>query len=65
MDKRSLFLNQIIPSIDDTIIAIISAVVLFILPSRNKNESLLGWNDAVNFALGNIIIIWWWNGNST
>ena len=35
--SRSLFLNQIIPSIDDTIIAIISAIVLFILPSRNKN----------------------------
>ena len=54
--SRSLFLNQIIPSIDDTIIAIISAVVLFILPGRNKNESLLGWNDAVKLPWGILLL---------
>ena len=54
--SRSLFLNQIIPSIDDTIIAIISAVVLFILPSRNKNESLLVWNDAVKLPWGILLL---------
>ena len=54
--SRSLFLNQIIPSIDDTIIAIISATILFILPSRNKNDSLLGWSDAVKLPWGILIL---------
>ena len=54
--SRSLFLNQIIPSIDDTIIAIISAIVLFILPSRNKNEALLSWSDAVKLPWGILIL---------
>ena len=54
--SRSLFLNQIIPSIDDTIIAIISAIILFILPSRNKNEALLSWSDAVKLPWGILIL---------
>ena len=54
--SRSLFLNQIIPSIDDTIIAIISAIILFILPSRNKNEALLSWTDAVKLPWGILIL---------
>ena len=54
--SRSLFLNQIIPSIDDTVIAIISATILFILPSRNKNDSLLGWSDAVKLPWGILLL---------
>jgi sodium-dependent dicarboxylate transporter 2/3/5 len=54
--SRSLFLNQIIPSIDDTVIAIISAIVLFIIPSRNKNEALLGWSDAVKLPWGILLL---------
>ena len=54
--SRSLFLNQIIPSIDDTMIAIISAIILFILPSRNKNDSLLGWSDAEKLPWGILLL---------
>lgn len=54
--SRSLFLNQIVPTIDDTIIAIISAIILFILPSRNKYEALLSWSDAVKLPWGILIL---------
>lgn len=42
---RSRILQLINPSIDDTIIAVIAAILLFILPSRKDNSRLLKWTD--------------------
>ncbi len=39
--SRSWVLQSIIPSIDDTIIAVIAAIILFILPSNKKGIPLL------------------------
>ena len=54
--SRSWFLESIIPSIDDTIIAIIAAVVLFLLPSSKKNIPLLNWDDALKLPWGILLL---------
>lgn len=45
--SRSFLLEKIAPSIDDTIIAILAAFALFLLPSTKKGEQLMTWGDAV------------------
>ena len=54
--SRSFILKDILPGIDDTIIAIVSAIILFILPSRNSNHKLLTWEDAVKLPWGILIL---------
>ena len=54
--SRSWFLESIIPSIDDTIIAIIAALVLFLLPSSKKNIPLLNWDDALKLPWGILLL---------
>ena len=45
---RSFLLENFIPNIDDTIIALISALILFIIPaSKEKNRKLINWKEAV------------------
>jgi len=53
---RSFVLKDIFPGIDDTIIAIFSAIILFILPSQKRNEPLLTWEDAVKLPWGILIL---------
>jgi sodium-dependent dicarboxylate transporter 2/3/5 len=53
---RSL-LEEIIPGLDDTIIAICAALLLFLIPSKNrKGEKLLTWSEAVKIPWGIIIL---------
>ena len=54
--SRSFLLKQFIPAIDDTIIALIAAVVLFIIPSSKKGEKLLTWHDAVQLPWGVLLL---------
>lgn len=54
--SRSWVLQSIIPSIDDTIIAVIAAIILFILPSNKKGIPLLNWNDAVKLPWGILLL---------
>jgi len=54
--SRSFLLKQIILAIDDTIIAISSALVLFLLPTKSKKEQLMKWEDAVRLPWGIIIL---------
>ncbi len=54
--SRSFLLKQFIPDIDDTIIALIAAVALFILPSTKKGEKLLTWFDAVQLPWGVLLL---------
>lgn len=44
--SRSFLIQKFIPKIDDTIIAMCSAFLLFLLPSKGKGN-LMSWNDAV------------------
>jgi sodium-dependent dicarboxylate transporter 2/3/5 len=53
---RSFFLSKFIPAIDDTIIAIISAVLLFILPSKTKGTKLLNWGDTIKLPWGILLL---------
>ncbi len=54
--SRSFLLKQFIPAIDDTIIAVSSAILLFVLPSKNNKKRLLDWNDAVKLPWGILIL---------
>ncbi len=54
---RSFVLEKIIPGIDDTIIAMIGGIVLFLLPSGVKdNNRLLNWEDAIKLPWGIILL---------
>jgi sodium-dependent dicarboxylate transporter 2/3/5 len=50
------FLQQFIPQLDDTIIAIAAGLVLFILPSSKPSESIISWNEAVKMPWGIMIL---------
>ena len=54
--SRSFFLQKILPSLDDTIIAISFGLLLFILPSKQKATALLSWKDTINLPWGIIIL---------
>ena len=54
---RSFLLQKFIPNIDDTIIAIISGIILFILPaSKDKNRKLINWEEAVRLPWGILLL---------
>ncbi len=53
---RSFILQKFIPGLDDTVIAITAAVVLFILPSSKKNKPLIIWADAIKIPWGIILL---------
>lgn len=53
---RSFLLQHFIPAIDDTIIAIASAVVLFALPTGKGKGSILRWEEAVQIPWGIILL---------
>ncbi|WP_034763176.1 SLC13 family permease [Rossellomorea vietnamensis] len=52
---RSFLLNQWIPSLDDTIIAMTGALVLFLLPGR-KEVRLINWEDAKKLPWGILLL---------
>ncbi|MFG6147571.1 SLC13 family permease [Halobacillus sp. B23F22_1] len=56
---RSVFLENFIPGIDDTIIALFGAFVLFLIPSKNKEGSILDWNTVLKLPWG---ILWLFGG---
>ena len=53
---RSLLFDKLIPKLDDTIIAIIFAIVLFLIPAKNKKQKLMTWEDAVKLPWGVILL---------
>ena len=54
--SRSFLLKEFIPAIDDTIIAISSAVLLFLLPTKDHKKRLLDWNDTIKLPWGILIL---------
>ncbi len=54
--SRSFLLQPIFPAINDTIIAIIAAVALFILPSKEKGKPLMDWKFAVKLPWGILLL---------
>ncbi len=53
---RSVIINHFFPKIDDTIIAVSAALLLFIIPSKTKNEKLMSWNDAIKLPWGILLL---------
>ncbi|GFZ85980.1 sodium-dependent dicarboxylate transporter SdcS [Aquaticitalea lipolytica] len=53
---RSLLFDKLLPALDDTIIAIVFSIVLFLIPSKNKKEKLMSWDDAVKLPWGIILL---------
>lgn len=54
--SRSFLLVQWLPKIDDTIIALISALILFVVPSGQDKKSLMTWEDAEKLPWGILIL---------
>ncbi len=53
---RSFILNSFLPDLDDTIIAIIAAVALFLIPARRKNKVIITWKEAVKLPWGILLL---------
>ena len=53
---QSFLIKQFIPAIDDTIIAIFAAIILFILPNKKGSKKLLSLDDAVKLPWGILLL---------
>lgn len=54
---RSIFLDKLIPGLDDAIIAIGACILLFIVPSStSSNNKLLNWEEAVKLPWGILLL---------
>lgn len=54
--SRSYLLQDFLPALDDTIIAIFFGLLLFVLPSKKENKTLLNWKDTIQLPWGIIIL---------
>ncbi len=54
--SRSFLLQPFIPNIDDTIIAMIAGISLFLLPSGKRGVPLLKWEEAVKLPWGILLL---------
>lgn len=53
---RSLLLQDFIPALDDTIIAIAGVILLFVLPSSQNSTKLLDWKTAESIPWGILLL---------
>lgn len=53
---RAFVLQKLWPPIDDTVIALTAATVLFLVPAREKGQTLLSWRDAVKLPWGVLLL---------
>ena len=53
---RDVFIKPLIPEIDDTIIAIAFALLLFLIPAKTKTGALLCWKDTTALPWGIILL---------
>lgn len=54
--SRSFLLEPFLPFLDDTIIAIVAAICLFIIPSGINGDRLINWEEAVQIPWGIILL---------
>lgn len=54
--SRSFLIQPFLPFIDDTIIAISAAIVLFVIPAGEDERKLITWEEAVKIPWGIIIL---------
>ncbi|WP_040280075.1 SLC13 family permease [Psychroserpens damuponensis] len=53
---RSFLLQSFLPALDDTIIAMFFAIVLFLIPAKNKKEHIINWEEATKLPWGIILL---------
>ena len=53
---RSFLLQKIFPALDDAIIAIIFAMILFIINAKSKKDKILEWKEAVKMPWGILLL---------
>jgi len=53
---RDYLLIILIPVIDDTIIAMVSAIIIFLLPTKDGKRRLLNWDEAVKLPWGILLL---------
>lgn len=53
---RAQLLQHWIPALDDTIIAMVGALVLFVIPNSDRSRRLLTWSEAVRMPWGVLIL---------
>ena len=53
---RSFILQKFFPYIDDTIIAMIAGVLLFVIPTNDIKKRIITWEDAVKLPWGIILL---------
>ena len=53
---RDFILKLIIPVIDDTIIVMISAIIIFLLPNMNRKRRLINWEEASKLPWGILLL---------
>ncbi|WP_178984085.1 SLC13 family permease [Winogradskyella helgolandensis] len=54
--SRSFLLSPWLPAMDDTIIAIMASVILFLIPNKKKSQALVSWEDAVKLPWGILLL---------
>lgn len=54
--SRAFLLAPILPAIDDTIIALASGIILFVLPGSSKGEAILHWDDSKRVPWGILLL---------
>jgi sodium-dependent dicarboxylate transporter 2/3/5 len=54
--SRSYLITPYLPGVDDTVIALTGAMVLFLIPSSADRKPLINWEDAVKLPWGIIIL---------
>ena len=52
----SFLINKFLPAIDDTIIAIIAAIILFVIPAKDRKKRLLDWKDTAKLPWGILLL---------
>ena len=53
---RSFLLVKVLPKLDDTIIAVVSSIALFLIPTGEKGKKLIIWQDAVKLPWGILLL---------
>tara|TARA_B100001094_G_scaffold314766_1_gene353978 strand:- start:1226 stop:2260 length:1035 start_codon:yes stop_codon:yes gene_type:complete len=56
--SRTFFLNLFLPNLDDSIIALMSGISLFLISAgkKNKNQKIMHWEDAVKLPWGILLL---------
>jgi sodium-dependent dicarboxylate transporter 2/3/5 len=54
--SRSFLLTPLLPAIDDTIIALASGILLFVLPDSSKRQAILHWDDSKRVPWGILLL---------